>query len=145
MSPPAADQNKDHAAFSPSDPSDNFTFYRPQYHNGLQNCAERLNERRIRMAILAHGDGPDSIVRQSPSRLRELLRASQVQVDATGMLEGMRDGIYGKHEELESVAELILFRETYFDKLLMYSQQKVQPNHEVPVTGSSLVDLNNKP
>lgn len=145
MPPPGSDQTRDQAVLSSSDSSDTFKFLLPQYHNGLLNCAERLNERRIRMALLAHGDGANSIVRQSPSQLRELLSASQQQVDTTGTLEGMRDGIYVKHEELESVAELIFFRETYADKLVIYSQQKVQPNHEVPIVGAAMVNLNDKP
>lgn len=144
MPPVVTEQSWAQDTSPPPIPQEPFVFYRPQYHNGLLNNAERLNERRIRMAMMAHGDGPSSICKLSPARLRELMAESQARADSAGMDAGVRNEIYVKHEELEHVAELIYFRETYADKLVAYCHQKVQPRMEITVPSVGVVDLNKK-
>lgn len=144
MPPPDADQAWAQNTSPPPLSLNSFVFLRPQYHNGSLSASERLNERRIRMALMAHGDGPDSLVKLSPQYLHDLLRGSQQLIDGCGEFDPSRTIRYEKHEEIESVYELIRFREAYMDKLIAYCQQKIHPRTELVETGPTLVDFNKK-
>ena len=142
--PPAATVRATGQTTSPKPEAELFIFFQPQYHNGLLTPTERLNERRIRMALAAHGDSVTSIVKQSPTCLRKLLRESHERANGASVSEGIDSEIYVKHEEIELIAELICLRETYADKLVAYCQQKIHPRCEYGDTTHPLVDLNKK-
>jgi hypothetical protein len=145
MPPAATGPTLEQDTQSTPDPQEPFVFYQPQYHNGLLTASERLNERRIRMAMMAYGENSNNLIKQSPARLRELLRESQAHADRIGMDIGIGTDIYVKHEELALIAELICLRETYAEKLVAYCKQRVSPSADYTDTMSSLVHFNNRP
>lgn len=145
MPAPATDQTWDQDTHPPPLMQDPFVFYQPQYHNGLLNASERLNERRIRMALMAYGDGQDSLVKLSPERIYAVLRGSLMLTGDDGEFDPLRTQDYEKHEEIVLIHGLISFRATYADKLVAYCHQKIHPRNEIAEAGSTLVDLNKKP
>lgn len=144
MPPSVSNPTSDQDTHPPPLVQEPFVFHRPQYHNGLLTTAERLNERRIRMAMLAHGDGPDCLVRLSPERLRQELQLTHAVADSAVGHCSDEEAVFIAHEELQSIADLIFFRESYIDKLEAYCRQKVTPKVDYDNTSSTMVDFNKK-